>query len=78
MCEALYIAAKQDKEHAVAQYLQAQLNANTLSLVGLQQQFHLADVPPPPPLPTQQHDLTHYDQLLYAHTTNSHDRYRNP
>lgn len=76
MCEALYIAAKQDKEHAVAQYLEAQLNTNTLSLVGLQQQFHLADVPSPPTLQTQQHDLTHYDQLLYAHTTHSHDGYR--
>jgi hypothetical protein len=39
MTEALYIAAQQDKEYAVAQYLRAQLEAHDLTLVHLQQQF---------------------------------------
>ena len=34
MVEALYIAAKQDKEQAIATYLQAQLQADTLSLTA--------------------------------------------
>ena len=64
MTEALYIAAKQDKEHAVATYLEAQLQAKTLTLIGLQQQFRLTPQPPMPMLQTQQHSLKDYDQLL--------------
>jgi len=64
MTEALYIAAKQDKEHAVATYLEAQLQAKTLTLIGLQQQFRLTTQPAIPTLQTQQHALKDYDQLL--------------
>lgn len=78
MCEALYIAAKQDKEHAVAQYLTAQLETGSLSLVALQQQFHLAEVPAIPTLQTQQHALAPYDELLHPHVTHPNDRYRDP
>jgi hypothetical protein len=41
MVEALYIAATQDKETAVADYLEAQLHQGSLTLVGLQQHFQL-------------------------------------
>jgi hypothetical protein len=64
MTESLYIAAKQDKEHAVATYLAEQLQAKTLTLSGLQQQFHPITIPTMPPLQTQQHHLSDYDQLL--------------
>lgn len=76
MTEALYIAAKQDKEHAVATYLAEQLQAKTLTLIGLQQQFRLTTQPTIPSLQTQQHALQDYDQLLS--TTGSNDGYRNP
>lgn len=65
MTEALYIAAKQDKEHAVALYLADQLRSGTLSLVGLQQQFHLGESVSHPTLSVQQHDLSPYDSLLH-------------
>lgn len=65
MTEALYIAAKQDKEHAVAIYLAEQLRCGTLSLVGLQQQFHLGESVSHPTLSVQQHDLSPYDSLLH-------------
>lgn len=64
MTEALYIAAKQDKEHAVATYLEAQLQAKTLTLIGLQHQFRFTTQPEIPILQTQQHSLQDYDQLL--------------
>lgn len=65
MTEALYIAAKQDKEHAVATYLADQLGSSTLSLAGLQQQFHLSESVTHPTLAVQQHDLSPYDSLLH-------------
>lgn len=65
MVEALYIAATQDKEAAVAGYLQTQLEAGKLSLADLQQHFQLLRVPPPPEIAVSQHPLSHYDQLLH-------------
>jgi len=64
MVEALYIAATQDKETAVANYLQAQLETATLTLAGLRQQFQLLRDLKVPRLTITQHDLTNYDQLL--------------
>lgn len=65
MTESLYIAAKQDKEYAVAQYLTAQLQAHTLTLAHLQQHFLITETAHELPLvETQQHPLTTYDQLL--------------
>jgi hypothetical protein len=62
--EALYIAATQDKETAVANYLQAQLSAKTLTLAGLRQQFQLLSDLKIPNLSVTQHLLEDYDQLL--------------
>jgi hypothetical protein len=62
--ESLYIAATQDKEHAVATYLTQQLAQRTLSLSQLQQQFALTVDPARPDLSTQQHALETYDDLL--------------
>jgi DNA-binding XRE family transcriptional regulator len=62
--EALYIAATQDQETAVADYLERELEAQTLTLRRLQQTF-TQDVPRDlPPLMITQHDLSSYDQLL--------------
>jgi hypothetical protein len=69
--EALYIAATQDKETAVADYLQVQLEAGSLTLAGLQQQF---GTPPTEALPSstvQQHPLAAYDQLLTSNDSTS-------
>lgn len=63
MTEALYIAANQDKEYAVAQYLSTQIQAHTLSLPNLQQYFQVLPVPPPV-LDLEQHSLSSYDSLL--------------
>lgn len=65
MVEALYIATTQDKEIAVASYLQAQLNANSLTLATLRKQFQLLSDLSLPNLMTTQHNLEHYDQLLH-------------
>jgi hypothetical protein len=73
MTEALYIAAKQDKEQAVSTYLATQLDARTLTLSGLQHQFRLRAPAPAPPLQTQQHALNGYDQLLPHSGSNDHD-----
>lgn len=72
MVEALYIAAKQDKEQSVAIYLQAQLQADTLSLVALQQHFQVVNHPNIPVMQVQQHSLGQYDQLLSYVPTNPH------
>ena len=77
MTEALYIAATQDKETTVAQYLHQQLEAQTLTLVGLQNHFHLGSFKEIPAIQVRQHHLTHYDQLL-SHGTDSNNRNRNP
>ena len=68
MVEALYIAATQDKETAVAEYLQAHLHQQTLTLTGLQRDFQLLKAATLPTLNVQQHELSPYDQLL--NTTN--------
>ena len=70
--EALYIAAKQNKEQAVATYLQAQLQANTLSLTALQQHFCCSNQPTIPAMQIQQHSLGQYDQLLNYVSANPH------
>ena len=64
MVEALYIAAKQDKEQAVATYLATQLQASTLSLTAFQQHFQVVDTSTIPTMQIQQHSLSQYDQLL--------------
>jgi len=64
MVEALYIAASQDKEAAVADYLAAQLAVGRLTRVRLQQQFGLLDAAVVPPVNVTQHPLQDYDQLL--------------
>lgn len=75
MVEALYIAATQNQEAAVADYLERELKAQTLTLKGLQQQFW-QDAPESfPPLTVTQHDLSSYDQLIeskpHAHNPQS-------
>ena len=62
--EALYIAAKQDKQQAVAIYLQTQLQAGTLTLSELQRHFHLTQSQDHPQMRFEQHPLSPYDQLL--------------
>jgi hypothetical protein len=62
--EALYLAATQDKETAVADYLVEQLQQGNLTLAGLQQQFQLSPPAPLPAITVQQHELSSYDQLL--------------
>lgn len=64
MVEALYIAASQDKEAAVADYLAAQLAAGSLTRVCLQQQFGLLTSAVMPEVNVTQHPLKDYDQLL--------------
>lgn len=64
MVEALYIAATQDKETAVADYLEAQLQGNNLTLAGLQRHFQLLQTHLLPQVNIQQHELSQYDQLL--------------
>ena len=64
MVEALYIAATQDKEAAVAEYLAAQLATGTLTLAALQRHFQRLKETPLPTVQVQQHDLKDYDQLL--------------
>jgi len=69
MVEALYIAATQDKEAGVADYLQAQLDTATLTLVGLRRHFQLFNDLNLPTLNIAQHDLSNYDQLLRSTPT---------
>ena len=68
MTEALYIAAKQDKEYAVAQYLRGQLQSDDLTLANLQHHFQMPSQALPA-LEVEQHPLTTYDTLL------AHDSY---
>jgi hypothetical protein len=63
MVEALYIAATQDKETAVADYLEDHLTGSTLSLNGLRQHFNGVDESATPSN-YHQHPLNDYDQLL--------------
>jgi len=64
MVEALYIAATQDKEQTVAEYLEQQLNAHTVSLKHLKQHFSLSPSQALPRLEVEQHSLASYDQLF--------------
>jgi len=64
MVEALYLAATQDKEPAVAAYLEAQLAAGTLTLASLQRQFQRLSKVSLPVVDVHQHNLGEYDQLL--------------
>lgn len=71
MTEALYIAAKQDKESAVAHYLSTHLQEQNLTLAGLQQYFQLTSDLALPLLEVHQHHLIQYDSLI-AHDTHYH------
>ena len=64
MVEALYIAATQDKETAVADYLEDQLTAGALSLTALRQHFNVLCDAALCPLTYSQHPLDDYDHLL--------------
>ena len=66
MVEALYIAAVQNKEAAVADYLDKQLAAGSLTLSGLRRHFQLLREQELPAVDVQQHRLDDYDQLLNA------------
>ena len=71
MVEALYIAATQNQEAAVADYLERELTAQTLNLKQLQQHFR-QDAPKSfPQLTVTQHDLSSYDQLIWCITARS-------
>ena len=67
MVEALYIAATQNKEAAVADYLFDELEAKTLTLSRLRLHFQLLTKLQFPQVNVQQHDLTGYDDLLGFH-----------
>ena len=64
MVEALYLAATQDKEAAVAEYLATQLAAGALTLAALQRHFQILTETTLPVVQVHQHDLKAYDQLL--------------
>ena len=71
MVESLYIAATQNKEAAVADYLSAQLAAGTLSLSRLRRHFQLLRDQQVPTVTVQQHHLDDYDQLLIPLSTSA-------
>jgi len=64
MVEALYIAATQDREVEVADYLKTELAAGTFTLHRLQHQFKLMLTLPVPEVTSVQHELSSYDQLF--------------
>jgi hypothetical protein len=70
--EALYISATQNKEGDVAEYLELELKAQTLSLKRLKQQFNQDCSPSFPLLTIEQHALSSYDQLFES-SPSSHD-----
>lgn len=70
MVEALYIAGTQNQETSVAEYLQQQLAAGTLTLARLTEQFTFSDAPNLPSERVIQHDLSSYDQLIQPSPTN--------
>jgi hypothetical protein len=63
--EALYLAATQNQESAVAQYLQQELAAGTLTLARLRQAFTFEPKADLPPMTVTQHNLSDYDQLIH-------------
>jgi hypothetical protein len=73
--EALYIAATQDKETLVADYLEKELKAQNLTLKRLKQQFSLTKILSVPTLEIEQHPLNSYDTLL---TSNDNQNISNP
>ena len=65
MTEALYIAATQDQEAAVAQYLETQLQSASVTLAELQRTFKSSlEAEQIPCVTSVQHDLSSYDELL--------------
>lgn len=64
MVEALYIAATQDREVEVANYLKTELAAGTFTLSRLQHRFNLMKSLPVPEVASMQHALSSYDQLF--------------
>jgi hypothetical protein len=68
--EALYISATQNLEGRVAEYLEQELTAQTLSLKRLKQQFNQECRPSLPQLTIEQHNLASYDQLLKSSSSN--------
>jgi hypothetical protein len=70
--EALYISATQNKEGVVAEYLEQELKAQTLSLKRLKRQFNQECPPSFPQIIIEQHALSSYDELLESIPT-SHD-----
>jgi hypothetical protein len=70
--EALYISATQNLEEPIAEYLEQELIAQTLSLKRLKQQFVRDCSQRFPPLTIEQHALTSYDQLFESSSI-SHD-----
>jgi hypothetical protein len=68
--EALYVSATQNLEGLVAEYLEQELTAQTLSLKRLKQQFNQECRPSLPQLTIEQHDLASYDQLLKSSSSN--------
>ena len=70
--EALYISATQNLEEPIAEYLEQELIAQTLSLKRLKQQFVRDCSQSFPPLTIAQHALASYDQLFESSSI-SHD-----
>ena len=70
--EALYISATQNLEEPIAEYLEQELIAQTLSLKRLKQQFVRDCSQSFPPLTIEQHALASYDQL-FEPSSISHD-----
>jgi hypothetical protein len=64
MVEALYIAATQDREVEVANYLKTELVTGTFTLHRLQHQFNLMQTLSIPEVASVQHELSSYDQLF--------------
>lgn len=75
MVEALYIAATQDKELIVSQYLQQQLADGSLTIGGLQRQFQLLSRQAAPAIAVTQHSLASYDQLLHYESANQPEQF---
>jgi hypothetical protein len=71
--EALYISATQNKEGDVAEYLEQELKAQTLTLKRLKQQFNQDCSQKFPPLTIEQHDLSSYDQLFESNPRSDHN-----
>ncbi len=69
MVEALYIAATQNQEVAVASYLKAELAAGTFTLHRLQHQCNRMKTLPVPDVASGQHELSSYDQLFQQAST---------